>query len=78
MRMRYPKLPHHNRTPIEDLNPRRSFQVWIEGELYKLTLKPQLRKYLREYADIHFMTESEAARHAIRQLIVAWKEGKAI
>ena len=48
----------------------------IEGVLYKFNLQLKLRKYLREYADVHFMSESEAVRHAIRQMIVSWKEGK--
>ena len=50
--------------------------IVIEGKLYKTQLKPQLREALREYADVHFMTESEAVRQAIRQMIVRWKEGK--
>ena len=64
----------------KNLDERKNNQIQsvIDGLTYKTVLKPQLRKYLREYADVHFMSESEAVRHAIRQLIVSWKEGKAV
>ena len=69
-------IRHHLRKDLGDLKNKKHMGIVIEGKLYKTQLKPQLREALREYADVHFMTESEAVRQAIRQMIVRWKEGK--